>query len=150
MFLTTFVFLISDTLQFFLSSLTKSLETPLYKGFEGHERYILSLPNLSTISHVTWGIQEVQVRDERFFQLFFYFWNSEKPYNSSRKYSHVGNKTFPAWEQNVPLLGIKLKAMLSLCTYCHPKSTNLCIYDNFSGLNSHFFAFSFGFPVRNE
>lgn len=38
MFLTTFVFLISDTLQFFLSSLTKSLGTPLYKGFEGHER----------------------------------------------------------------------------------------------------------------
>lgn len=38
MFLTTFVFLISDTLQFFLSSLTKSLETPLYKGLEAHER----------------------------------------------------------------------------------------------------------------
>ena len=34
-------------------SLTKFLETPLYKGFEGRERFFLSLPNLSTISHVT-------------------------------------------------------------------------------------------------
>ena len=35
------------------SSLTKSLETPVYKGFERGERFLKSLPNLSTIPHAT-------------------------------------------------------------------------------------------------
>jgi hypothetical protein len=34
-------------------SLNKSLETPLYKGFEGLERFLRSLPNLSLISQET-------------------------------------------------------------------------------------------------